>query len=126
MIKAIKKLLKPDKTLEKLKHENRSAQRRLETMSAELEAKIKTIEELNARLTALNDQLAEEIAEKEKAFARLRLIVDELSVKIYNINEEHSLTISEKDKMISQLRTDVDDLNGQLERLKRLHPSLTD
>lgn len=120
MIKAIKKLLKPDKTLEKLKHENKAAQRRLETMSAELEAKIKTIEELNARLTALNDQLSTEIAEKEQAFKRLRLIVDELSVKIYDINESHSATLSEKDRLISQLRTDVDELNGQLERLKQM------
>ena len=126
MIKAIKKLFKPDKTLDKLKREHKDAQRRLETMSTELEEKIKTIAELNARLTALNDQLSNEIAEKERAFTRLRLIVDELSVKIYDINEEHSLTIAEKDKLISQLRTNVDELNGQLERLKKMNPTFTD
>ena len=126
MIKAIKKLLKPDKTVDKLKKEHKDAQRRIENLTSELDAKVKIIEELNARMTALNDQLELEIAEKEKAFKRLRTIVDELSVKIYNINEEHTLTLSEKDKMISQLRTNVDELNGQLERLKKMNPSFTD
>ena len=126
MIKAIKKFLKPDKSIDKLKKDQKDAQRRIESLTAELDAKVKMIEELNARMTALNDQLDAEIAEKEKAFKRLRTIVDELSVKIYNINEEHSMTISQKDKMIRQLRTNVDELNGQLERLKKMNPTFTD